>query len=108
MLTDVESKRLEQPVRETERRLYRGPLAHIRASCGVAWAVAITAVLYGVIIAGRLAYGQWDPTFFIVAGRVLYDQSRSPQHVVVLSRDGYDGQYCYGLALDPLAKHRER
>jgi len=108
MPTEVESKQLEHPVRVTERRWCRASLACIRANGGVVGAVAITAVLYGIVVSARLAYGQWDPTYFIVAGRLLYDQSRSPQHVIVLSRDGYDGQYCYGLALDPLTKERER
>lgn len=108
MLTDSESTQKELPVRETERRLFHAPLARIRAAGGAAASVAITAVLYGIIVAGRLAYSQWDPTFFIVAGRDLFDQSRSPQPVIVLSRDGYDGQYSYGLALDPLTKERER
>ncbi|MBI3800783.1 MAG: hypothetical protein HY268_27865 [Deltaproteobacteria bacterium] len=108
MLTDSESKQKEHPVRETKRSLFHAPLARIRADSGVAATVAITAVLYGILVAGRLAYSQWDPTFFIVAGRDLFNQSRSPQQVIVLSRDGYDGQYCYGLALDPFTKERER
>ncbi len=101
-----ESKQLEHPVRETEGGLFRAPLARTRGSSRVAGAVAITAVLYGIMAAGRLAYRQWDPTFFIVAGNLLYDQSQSPQNLIVRSRDGYDGQYYYRLALDPFTNER--
>jgi hypothetical protein len=72
----------------------------------VAGVAAITAVLYGILIVGRLASSHWDPTSFIVAGTELFDQSRSPLHLLVRSRDGYDGQYYYRLALDPLTDEK--
>jgi hypothetical protein len=68
--------------------------------------VAITAVLYGIVIVGRLASSHWDPTSFIVAGTELFDQKRSPLHLLTRNRDGYDGQYYYRLALDPLTDEK--
>ena len=52
--------------------------------------LAITAILYGAVTAGRLAYRQWDPTYFIVVGNVFYEQSQSPQVLIARKRAGYD------------------
>ena len=107
MQTDAESKRVEDPLRESARESSRTPLARLRANRGIASVVVITAVLYGVIVAGRLALHHWDPSFFIVAGAVFFDQSQAPQGVMVRSGTGYDGQFYYSLALHPFTHERE-
>jgi hypothetical protein len=68
--------------------------------------LAITAILYGAVVAGRLVYRQWDPTYFIVTGITFYDQSKAPQQLIARSRTGYDGQFYYRLALHPLSNER--
>jgi hypothetical protein len=78
-----------------------------RAFTTPAGVLAITAILYGSVTAGRLAYRQWDPTYFIVAGITFYDQSKAPQHLIARSRTGYDGQFYYRLALHPLSNERK-
>jgi hypothetical protein len=71
-----------------------------------AGATAITAILYAVVTFGRVAYRQYDPTYFVVVGNLFYDQSRAPQHLIARSRTGYDGQFYYRLALHPLSNQR--
>lgn len=95
MLNDAESGRARAPVRDADRRKY-----------GAVDAVAVTAILYGVIICGRLAFHHWDPTLFIRAGGYFYDQSRSPQPLTIRHYTGYDGQFYYRFALDPLSNER--
>jgi len=68
--------------------------------------MVVTAVLYAVIIGGRLALHHWDPTFFVVTGGFFYDQSQSPQPLTVRSHTGYDGQFYYRFALHPLSSDR--
>jgi len=81
-------------------------LERIRGNTSVVAAVAITAVLYGAVIAGRLAYHNWDPAFFIVAGHAFCDESSTPPGLTIFTRYGYDGLFYYRLALDPLTNER--
>jgi len=81
-------------------------LERIRGNTSVVAAVAITALLYGVVIAGRLAYHNWDPSFFVVAGHAFCDESSAPQGLTIFTPYGYDGQFYYRLALDPLTNQR--
>ena len=67
-------------------------------------AVAITAILYGVLIGGRLAYHNWDPSFFVVAGDDFCQPPLVPKGLMVSPGDGYDGQFYYRLALDPFTR----
>ncbi len=77
-------------------------LARIERRVGVVSAVAIAAGLYAIVVGARLAYHHGDPTFFITAGQAFYHPSLAPQKLAVSTRFGYDGQYYYRLALDPL------
>jgi hypothetical protein len=92
--------------RATEPDSSNAMLSRILGNCGVMGAVAITAVLYGVVVLGRLAYHQRDASFFITVGDAFYDPSLSPQKLSTGSRYGYDGQFYYRLALDPFTNAR--
>jgi hypothetical protein len=105
MLNDAESEGVQPPAREADRGRYSALLVRLR-SCTAFGVVAITAILYGVILYGRLAFHHWDPTFFIRAGGYFYDQSRSPQPLTIRHYTGYDGQFYYRFALDPLSNER--
>jgi hypothetical protein len=85
MPNDAESGRAE--AREAERKWYSSSLAHLRGS-GAVGVVAVTAILYSVVISGRLAFHHWDPTFFVCMGSLFCDQSPSPQTLTVRSHIG--------------------
>jgi hypothetical protein len=68
---------------------------------GVGQAVAITAVLYGILVFGRLAFHRWDATFFITAGRFFCEHPGGPNKLFIGRPTGYDGQFYYRLALHP-------
>lgn len=64
--------------------------------------VLIMGLLVLVFTLGRLAYGGWDPTRFVVAGDSYVDPAQAPSGLTVLENStGYDGQFFYRLALDP-------
>jgi hypothetical protein len=86
--------------REDERGSSQALLSRIR-DCSVMEAVLITALLYGIVIAGRLACHRGDATFFITAGSLYYNPALAPVKLPVRTRYGYDGQFYYRLALDP-------
>ena len=69
-------------------------------------AVAITALLYGLLIFGRLGYHNFDASFFITAGYRYCDPSLAPEGLRISTPVGYDGQFYYRLALYPLTKQR--
>lgn len=50
----------------------------------------------------RLATHGWQPSAFVVAGQVWTDPAARPELVVAPDSTGYDGQFVYRLALDPL------
>jgi hypothetical protein len=81
-------------------------LSRIRGNRRVISAVAITAMLYGVLIVGRLACHRWDASFFIIAGEAFCDPLRAPQKLRISTLRGYDGQFYYRLALDPFTNQR--
>lgn len=68
--------------------------------------LAITAVLYGAAIGGRLALHHFDPSFFVCAGRKSCEPALAPSDLTILTVDGYDGQFYYRLALDPWTTRR--
>jgi hypothetical protein len=73
---------------------------------GVAGVVAITAILYAIAIVGRLASCHWDPTGFILPGKARYYPQQSPIQLLVRGPGGYDGQFYYRLAIDPLTSQQ--
>jgi hypothetical protein len=81
-------------------------LSGIRDRRGMIVVVTATALLYGVVILGRLAYHQWDASFFVAAGQAFCEQSRMPLQLKTTTRYGYDGQFYYRLALNPFTHRR--
>ena len=61
-------------------------------------------LLVGVLsVGGRLTFvANGDPTVFIVAGRAFVDPRETPTRVKVFPDTGYDGQFVYRAANDPL------
>jgi hypothetical protein len=67
------------------------------------WTAAIAAAVYLAFILLRLAAAGNDPSFFVLAGDKFVDAGQAPESLKVLANwDGYDGQFFYRLALDPL------
>jgi hypothetical protein len=101
MLTEAESQRPNEAVGKIETVSPGVAVAQKRGGSSVAYAVAITAIVYGIFIAGRLGLHQWDPSYFVVAGGEFCFPPLSPKGLLVLPGLGYDGQFYYRLALDP-------
>ena len=55
-----------------------------------------------VLICGRLTAGRGDVSYFIVAGTDFVDPGKTLSPVAVQQGQGYDGQFFYKYALDPL------
>lgn len=63
--------------------------------------VFITLALYGLLLIFYLSAYNWDPSVFIVAGEHF---TTPDADIYIHPRDGYDGQFYYRLALDPLTR----
>lgn len=70
--------------------------------------LTITALLYGFIIAHRLAIHHFDASFFLTAGSAFCRFGQVPPDLTVDTPQGYDGQFYYRLALDPFTNQRTR
>lgn len=69
-------------------------------------ALAVTALIYGTFLGALLAKAGWNPTVLIRAGKPVVAADSLPQGFAILpGQAGYDGQYYYRLALDPLTDH---
>ena len=68
------------------------------------WVPGAVMLLVGVLSVGsRLVFiANGDPTAFIVAGRVFVDSDSTPSPIKVYPDTGYDGQFAYRAAVDPL------
>jgi hypothetical protein len=65
--------------------------------------VLLVATLVGLFVLGRLHQASFDLSSFIVAGDQFSDPTKVPAGLTVLPNSpGYDGQFYYRLALDPL------
>ena len=65
--------------------------------------VLLVATLVGLFVLGRLHQGGFDLSSFIVAGDQFSNPTKVPAGLTVLPNSpGYDGQFYYRLALDPL------
>jgi hypothetical protein len=72
-------------------------------------AVLITAGAYSALLVGMLARHGWDPSWFVRAGDWYCDPTQTPTGLYVAEEGGgYDGQFFYGLALDPLGARPTR
>ncbi|MCA1838980.1 MAG: AZOBR_p60025 family cell surface glycopolymer formation protein [Actinomycetota bacterium] len=71
--------------------------------------VAIVAIPYIAYLVLRLSVNAWDPSHFIVAGDHFVSVDQTPTKIEVQDgSDGYDGQFYYRLALEPLPHQRTR
>lgn len=70
-----------------------------------AFILVLSAFAYLIFILLRLSVHDWDPSYFIGAGKKHSDPSLVPSNLTVSSR-GYDGQYYYRLALNPFTRER--
>lgn len=55
-----------------------------------------------IFVTGRYVVGGSDFTYFFVAGTDFVDAAQTPAPVIVQPGQGYDGQFFYRYALDPL------
>lgn len=69
---------------------------------GTGAAVALGALLVAGFFVARLASHDWRPGAFVVAGDRFVDAGQRPELPVATNSGGYDGQFVYRLALDPL------
>lgn len=73
---------------------------------GAGAAVLLSAVVlefYACLLARQLRDRQGDVSSFVVAGDRYVDRARTPSPITVLQHSpGYDGQFFYRMALDPL------
>lgn len=62
----------------------------------------------GAFVTWRLEQRGWDPSLFVLAGDRFFDPAADHAGLKV-GRDsqGYDGQFCYRLALDPLTRRQD-
>ena len=62
----------------------------------------LVAALYAIAVFPGLRRAQYDPSVFIMAGDRFVDRERLDAPIIVRNHsDGYDGEFYYGLALDP-------
>src|ERR1700688_79598 len=66
----------------------------------------IAALLYGLMIAVRLARFDFDASVFIVAGTELCSVDQMPTPVRLFPGPGYDGEFYYRLAMAPLTNQK--
>jgi hypothetical protein len=75
--------------------------SRLRGKWGTTYAAAITALLYGAVIAARITAHQFDASFFVTAGYAFCQPAMVPDGLRVDTVSGYDGQFYYRIALDP-------
>lgn len=64
---------------------------------------AIAALVYALMLMPALVHASFDPSVFIVAGDHFVSADHSPSPILVRRHSfGYDGQFYYAMALDPL------
>lgn len=80
--------------------------SRLAEKCGIIGATALTALLYGMVIAGRVAVHQFDASFFVTAGYAFCQPSMVPAGLRVDTGSGYDGEFYYRIALDPWTTER--
>jgi hypothetical protein len=72
-------------------------------------AAVAAAVLVGAVtfVSCRLAWAaHGDPTRFVMAERPFANPARTPRGLFVMPKNGYDGQFFYRLAINPIHLHR--
>jgi hypothetical protein len=72
--------------------------------------VVLAAFAYGTFVYNRLADHNWDWSYFVTLGddpTILVDHTQLPIAVYIWGNSGYDGQYYFHLALEPLSPDRD-
>ena len=70
-------------------------------------AAAVSLMIYIIICISLLVRHDWDPSRLIIAGDFFVDRSVAPESLHVFNKSyGYDGQFYYRFALDPLTSKR--
>jgi hypothetical protein len=90
--------------------LTTAPAVSVRASglrlqldrSSVAGPVLVVAVVLGFLIGGRLLVYHGNPTGLIQFGKRFVQYTHPPRGAIVASPDGYDGQFFWPAANDPL------
>ena len=67
--------------------------------------VLIVALLFGVVVGNRLSTYHGNPTGFVLFGSHFERVTHPPPGAVINSKYGYDGQFFYLQAKDPLLLH---
>ena len=68
-------------------------------------AIALIAAL--AIVLPILSRHQWNPSVFVTAGDRYANRAEAPSNLIILrNSEGYDGQFYYRLAFDPLTNQR--
>lgn len=61
---------------------------------------------YLIFVFLRLKTFDFNPSYFINAGRVFCDISLVPRNLVVVKKSGYDGQFYYRFSLNPFTSKK--
>lgn len=67
--------------------------------------VLVVALLFGVVVGNRLSTYHDNPTGFVLFGSYFEPVTHPPAGAVINSKYGYDGQFFYLQAKDPLLLH---
>jgi hypothetical protein len=67
---------------------------------------AVTGVLCLIFVVARFAALDWDVSSFVQAGSRFVDTASAPPGLTVSKGTGFDGQFFYRLALDPVSRER--
>ncbi|MBV9581929.1 MAG: hypothetical protein JO057_25390 [Chloroflexi bacterium] len=84
-----------RPIVNTVSLLWRTPLL----------ALILTALIYSTFVVDRLSQHDSNWSYFVTAGddpAILVDPSQLPTPIYIWPDPGYDGQYYYRLALEPM------
>ena len=83
-----------------------GGLALVLRRLELVWPTLATAVVLAILIGGQLEAHHGNPAAFVVFGRNAIDATRPPPGAPIANASGYDGQFYWLLANDPLLLHR--
>lgn len=66
----------------------------------------IILVLYIGFVLLRLSRFEFNPSYFINAGKIFCDPSFIPKNLVIVKKSGYDGQFYYRFSLNPFTSKK--
>lgn len=77
----------------------------LRARWGVLGPGAVVGLMVALVVSSGLAASHGDPSGFVHFGRVFAAVIHPPRGAILATPSGYDGQYFWSLATDPLLLH---